>query len=328
MNSAFIISLDFELLWGVKDHRTITSYGKAILGGREAIMDMLALFEKEEIHVTWATVGMLMFEEKETLIKAFPDKKPSYINTKFSNYERLDQVGDNELTDAYHFGKSLVNQILQTPHQEMASHTFSHYYCLEEGQTKEDFKADTDAFVHCCQSLHIQPQSIVFPRNQYNAAYLSVLKSYGFSSFRGNEPHPLYEARSREKESIGRRVLRLLDGYLNLSGHHTYNIADLKKEEGLLNIPSSRFLRPYHPSLSFLEKIKINRIKQSMRYAAMKGEAFHLWWHPHNFGMNPQQMMRQLSEIVAYYKILQKEYGMQSMNMKEVTGYYDRMYQA
>ena len=46
MTSVFTISLDFELLWGVKDHRTVDSYGKVIMGGRDAIQKMLSLFEK------------------------------------------------------------------------------------------------------------------------------------------------------------------------------------------------------------------------------------------------------------------------------------------
>jgi hypothetical protein len=321
----FIISLDFELFWGVKDHRTIASYGKAILGGRTAIVDMLDVFAKEKIHATWAIVGMLMYDNKKELVKGLPDKKPQYRNSLLSNYKGLEEVGADETSDAYHFGKTLVDKIVHTPYQEVASHTFSHYYCLEEGQSKEDFQADTSAWVERCRQLSIKPQSIVFPRNQYNLSYLSVLKVQGFSSFRGNESHRLYEARSRAHESTGRRVMRLLDSYLNLSGHHTYGISDLEKEEGMLNIPASRFLRPYHAALSFLEQRKISRIKKSMKHAAQKGEIFHLWWHPHNFGTHPEQMMKQLREIVAYYKILEKKYNMKSLTMSEVAKEYNQL---
>ena len=37
MSGSFVISLDFELMWGVRDHRSIADYGDAVLGGREAI---------------------------------------------------------------------------------------------------------------------------------------------------------------------------------------------------------------------------------------------------------------------------------------------------
>ncbi len=324
MKPVFTISLDFELLWGVKDHRTIASYGKAILGGREAISNMLELFKEEQIHVTWATVGMLMPKDKEELLKHLPHLKPEYANSRLSNYKGLEQVGADEKHDPYHFGNTILDRIIQTPYQEIASHTFSHYYCLEEGQSLEDFHADTDAFVRLCESLNIKPASVVFPRNQYNPSYIAVLKGKGFSSFRGNESHPLYTARSRKEESKLRRLLRLIDGYYNISGHHTYRLEELQKEKELLNIPSSRFLRPYRTALSFLEKRKVKRIKDSMTYAAKHGEIFHLWWHPHNFGTYPDHMMNQLREIIAHYKLLQQKFGMSSMTMKEITDQYSQ----
>jgi hypothetical protein len=60
--SYFLISLDFELMWGVRDHRSIATYGKNILGVREAIPAMLAMFTKYRVKATWATVGMLLFD--------------------------------------------------------------------------------------------------------------------------------------------------------------------------------------------------------------------------------------------------------------------------
>lgn len=95
-----------------------------------------------------------------------------------------------------------------------------------------------------------------------------------------------------------------------------------------MNIPSSRFLRPYHAVLFFLEKRKVKRIKDSMTYAAKHGEVFHLWWHPHNFGMHREQMLKQLEEILSYYKFLNQKYGMQSMNMSEIAEHYEKNHKA
>ena len=53
----FIISLDFELLWGVRDKRTKETYGQNILGVQEVIPQLLDLFDKYDITATFATVG-------------------------------------------------------------------------------------------------------------------------------------------------------------------------------------------------------------------------------------------------------------------------------
>ena len=64
----FVISLDYELMWGVRDHATRESYGPNVLGGREAIPAMLDLFHRRGIRATWATVGALLCESKDELL--------------------------------------------------------------------------------------------------------------------------------------------------------------------------------------------------------------------------------------------------------------------
>ena len=44
MSGTFVISLDLELMWGVRDHSTVAEYGDAVLGGRAAIPKMLDRF--------------------------------------------------------------------------------------------------------------------------------------------------------------------------------------------------------------------------------------------------------------------------------------------
>ena len=42
----FVISLDFELMWGVRDKRTINDYGQNILNVHQVIPQTLELFRK------------------------------------------------------------------------------------------------------------------------------------------------------------------------------------------------------------------------------------------------------------------------------------------
>ena len=68
----FVISLDFELFWGMFDKHTIESYGERIVGEKTAIPKMLALFSEYDIHATWATVGMLMARDRDELLSLLP----------------------------------------------------------------------------------------------------------------------------------------------------------------------------------------------------------------------------------------------------------------
>ena len=42
----FVVSLDFELLWGVHDHETKETFKKQVTGARDVIPKLLDLFTK------------------------------------------------------------------------------------------------------------------------------------------------------------------------------------------------------------------------------------------------------------------------------------------
>ena len=70
----FTISLDFELFWGVRDHRTLENYGENILNVHQVVPRLLELFAKYNVHCTWATVGFLFFKEKQEMLSYLPSQ--------------------------------------------------------------------------------------------------------------------------------------------------------------------------------------------------------------------------------------------------------------
>ena len=149
--SAFVISLDFELFWGVSDVRTIRDYGANVLGVRDALPRMLQLFRSRAIHATWATVGMLMCADDREWNTIRPRVMPGYQDQRLSSYRLV------ELTKAHprlFFARDLVNRIVDTPGQEIATHTYSHFYCNEAGATPPQFEADLDCAIELARSLH------------------------------------------------------------------------------------------------------------------------------------------------------------------------------
>ncbi len=313
----FVISLDFEMYWGVHDAVKLSYYKENLLGVRKVIPKLLELFSQYHIHATFATVGFLFFDNKKDLLNAMPQSKPQYFNKKISPYlSQINEAGENENDDPIRFGFSLINEI-KNAKQEIASHTFSHFYCLEDGQTLQDFKEDLVAAKLIASKNEIKLKSIVFPRNQYNNDYLKICKDEGFISFRGNEKVKLISSETYGKGIYFRRPFRFADSYFNLSGHNCYSDEEMKKDV-LINIPSSRFLRPYSKKLFFLEKYKFKRIRNSMTYAAKNGLMFHLWWHPHNFGKNIFENIAFLEKILIHFEKLKKMYDFESIDMSSL----------
>jgi hypothetical protein len=76
--SLLVISIDFELFWGVFDSQSVESYGRNVLGVWEVLPRILQMFESNEIRATWATVGMLMCEDFEHWRESSPEMLPTY----------------------------------------------------------------------------------------------------------------------------------------------------------------------------------------------------------------------------------------------------------
>ena len=316
MRGSLVISLDFELMWGVRDHRSVENYGDAVLGGREAIAHMLSRFQEAGIKATWATVGLLFAKNRGEMLEFAPDCRPAYENANLSPYADIENslIGENEDTDPFHFGASLIERIANTPGQEIATHTYSHYYCMEPGATVGSFEADlTSARAIGSRSGH-NLQSIIFPRNQTTNAFIQRSVDLDITVFRGDANGWLYRPRCRQETTKMFRVARFLDGAIPWGANQVMHPS---RHLSAWNVPASRFLRPWSKKLAIYHVLHIRRIEAEMILAARSGGCYHLWWHPHNFGRNLTENLSQLDRVILCFKRCRDELGMVSRNMSD-----------
>lgn len=189
-------------------------------------------------------MGFLFCHGRDEALSRAPLEWPGYDNRALCPYHYLEQPTD--IDERYHFAPALIDLIAATPHQEIATHTYSHYYCREAGQTAATFRADIAAAIRIAATRGLIPRSLVFPRNQWHPDYLAILAEHGITAYRDNEEGWLYAAR-----------------------HH---------------------------------------------------EVFHLWWDPHNFGVDTDQNMRFLGQVIEEFERLRRNDGMRSLGMAELAG--------
>jgi len=319
-----IISLDFELHWGVFESVSYGSpYMKNLYGTPEVISRMLDLFGKRNIPVTWAIVGLLFCESPEMIKDFEPEIKPDYIKPEHNPY--LVKTGKDENDDPVHFVPSVIKRIQSVPGQEIATHTFSHFQCRSEGATIASFLADLDSAVRIADKYGLQYRSIVFPRNQLIREFIDVLPEKGITTFRGAEKGWMYtgikEMRHRGLSKTRRflnRFGRILDSYIPLTGPNDWDPEELKAKPGqAANVPASRFVRPYEMRLRSLEWLKLYRIKSQIKHAAENNKMVHLRWHPHNFGSNVEENIKLLEKIIDCFEWCKVKYNMKCMTMSE-----------
>ncbi|MBQ8834484.1 MAG: polysaccharide deacetylase family protein [Oscillospiraceae bacterium] len=310
MKGTLIVSLDFELFWGMLEVCPLEDYQDNVLGGRAAIPRLLELFEKYGIHATWATVGFLFAESYEELAGYFPEQLPTYADERLLPYPWFRKIGSTEETAPCFYAPSLISQVAKAPGQEIGSHSFSHFYCREKGQIPEQFRQDMAAAKAIARDKGYDITSVVLPRNQTAPEYTRVLRELGFTAYRDEENDWCHKIPWRPL----RRMMKLADVYFPLTGLGGYRP---KNENGIWNLMGSRMYKPILKPLRFMERVKLHRIKAQMRHAAKNGLTFHLWWHPHNVGILTGEHLAQLEEIFVYYRQLREKYGMESLNMRE-----------
>jgi hypothetical protein len=317
---ALVISLDFELHWGVRDKERVDGPYRANLEGVwEAVPRMLETFREFEVAATWATVGLLFADSREQMQAHSPLLKPNYRDRRLYPYG--EDVGSSEDDDPFHYAPSLIERIRRCPRQEIGSHTFSHYYCCEPGQDGASFEQDLLSAISIAREKDIELKSVVFPRNQHNTRYDGILRDTGMICYRGNQGSWMYEAgSSADSNRVLKRLARLTDHYIDLAGYHTTKWTEVVQgNRRQCNVPASFYLRPFSPRLKKLDSLRLRRIERSMRYAATRKELVHIWWHPHDFGIYIDENIAFLRKVLAAYKRFHETHGMESLSMGEVT---------
>jgi peptidoglycan/xylan/chitin deacetylase (PgdA/CDA1 family) len=314
---ALVISLDFEIHWGVRYRFSAHGpYHANLLGVRQAIPEILRVFEEFDVAATWATVGFLFARSREELRHFSPAVRPSYRDPTLTPYD--EEIGEGEDDDPLHYAPTLIAAIRDTPRQEIGTHTFSHFYCLEPGQDREAFRADLASATAIARQHGVEFRSIVFPRNQHNADYDDILWSAGIRCIRGNTLGWMNKATLVDDVGLLRRSARLLNAYVPISGSQTVPWHGLLQPNGLCNVPASLFFRPYSPLERRLEPLRVQRLAALLRRAAVAREILHLYWHPHNFGVHLEENIAMLRAILENFARYRESHGMRSLSMGDV----------
>jgi len=308
---ALVISLDLEGAWGVPHALGASGYAANLCGERAAISALLEVFAGREIAATWATVGLMFARDREDAARFRPSTgSPDFDSTVELGAESRERGASAPLV----FIPEVIAAIAEHPRQEIASHTFSHFCAREAAQSEAAFADDLRSARAIAEARGHQVESLVFPRNQVN--YLGAVRAAGFSSYRGNPQrgpwgHPGAPVQTH-------RALRLVDSYANLTGNNLCSWDEILEPSGLANVRASAFLRAHANGRALLDGLKLARITRAMDEAAVTGRLFHLWWHPHNFGVQLEENLVFLGRVLDHFARLRDRGQLSSLHMSDV----------
>lgn len=318
---ALVVSLDFELAWGMHDVVNVDgAWREVALRTREVIPRMLDRFAAHGVAATWGTVGLLFATSREEALAFVPTARPRYLPPMVDPYALLENGSFRD--DRLWFAPSLVKAIADHPKQEVASHSFGHFTALEDGFCERSFAADVEAAVAIAAARGVTMRSWIWPRHQVRSDWLPILATAGFDVHRGPARHAWYAPAAGRQGGWATRSARLADAYLPLTGSLSFDASSLETHAPVMDVPESRFLRSAPPRgawwLSAGEPLRVQRVVTAMRHAARRGEVLHVWWHPHNFGGNVDASLHTLDTILTAFTVLQDAHGMASWSMADL----------
>ena len=306
-----MLSLDFELRWGVHDvyGLDVDGYRGNLEREREVIPALLKVFVDHGIRATWAAVGAIGCADWDDYFSRAP-APPRYADPAFAvkaEYAEIDPDG------TLHFAPDLMRSILGAPGQELGTHTFSHLFLREKGVTAADASADLAAAIdlhrECFGSV---PLSLVFPRNQ--PAFIDVIRASRVRIWRGNAAAWYYECEDSEHNGPLPRALKLIDAFNPFTRRAAPVVGDMNR--------ASIFLRLNLPASAWA--LHVHRIRIELD-ALRRDEVFHIWFHPHNLGKDTARRLDRVTQIAELIREREHAGKLRSCSMADLIPEAERL---
>lgn len=291
---AFVLSLDFELIWGTSDRPGREEFRRACERERSEVFGpLLTLLEEFEISATWCILGHVMLR---SCTPVNGRKHPEIVRPAHAwqqgDWFMRDPCSDEDRAPIF-YGRSLVERLIgsRVP-QEIGCHSFSHVVFGDPGCSRETAASEVRACVQAARDLGITLRSFAFPRNR--VGHLDVLREYGFTCFRG--PEPTWYLRDGRTEGALERTAHLADV---VAARRPPAVVP-GREHGLINIPGSMMLFPAHgPRRHIPVSRRVRRVLKGIEAAAREQRIMHLWFHPTNLADEPEAMLGGMRTVFA-----------------------------
>jgi hypothetical protein len=289
----FVLSLDFELIWGTLYRGGPELFGAACERERTMVFGpLLSLLEEFEIPATWCVAGHLMLDSCAPVNGV---KHPEIVRPEYPWYEgdwfKWDPCTD-ETRDPIFYGRDLVERLLAASvPQEIGCHGFSHMTFGDPGCSRETAASEVQACVQAASELGVTMQSFVFPRNRID--HLDVLREHGFTCFRGLQPtwHSGGGAAGRLQ-----RAGHLVDVLLA----RRPPVVLPQRRDGLIDIPGSMMFVPAYGARRYIPmSLRVGRTLKGIEDAVRKRRVMHLWFHPTNLADETEAMLGGLRTVFA-----------------------------
>ncbi len=307
----FIVSLDFELIWGTLDlpsHRRFLSLCR--IERDEVVGRLLDLFAEFNLGATWCTVGHLFLDRCGG---GCGRRHPELVRSSAWDAIRLDRdPGTSEQHAPVFYARKLVEQIrdCRVP-QEIGSHSFSHVLFGDSACSRATAESELEAAVAAAKPLGLELRSFAFPRNRIG--HTGLLKNYGFTSYRSQDDLWYEKTTSRRWFHRAGHLADVLIARAPRTGLPAWD------PNGIWAIPSSMLYTPSYGIRKLIPvRLRVARARKGLRAAVRERRIFHLWLHPTDLVECKDAMLTGLRRILETAAEMRAAGDLEALTMGEL----------
>ena len=193
--AVFTLSADFELAWAWRFGKGLGDpYQAALQKARRARLNMpnlIALCEKYNIPVTWATVGHLFLNECSCENgKAHPEmKRLNHFENGYWKFDQGDWFKDDPCSNLKEapewYCPDLLDKIQSSEvNHEIGCHTFSHIDCRDVVCPPEVFRQELQECQKLARARGVELKTFIYPA--HTVGNIPELAKLGFTNYRSN----------------------------------------------------------------------------------------------------------------------------------------------
>ncbi|WP_159904798.1 polysaccharide deacetylase family protein [Salinirussus salinus] len=305
-SGALVVSLDTELVWGMFDTGPVDPVRYA--GTRSVIRNLLDLFDRYQIPVTWALVTHLLID-----CRGSEPNEQSYSDSCERDNRNVALPCQQEMDPELWYEPRVLNWLENARmDHDIGSHTHTHLVFSES--TREDARVDIEQSMAVAKRYNIDLSSFVYPRNEID--HQDLLSDVGFEVYRG------INSRWHERLQMP-TTLRKGARFAEETIQWTPPTVLPRTESGLVEVPGSQVFRPYHGGWQYTPvHSQRTRAIAGLNRAAQTGRIFHLWFHPFNFARNSGQLLNALEATLAHAEHLRDDDRLDVLTMRQVAEAY------
>lgn len=300
-SSSVVVSLDAELGWGFHDYDEMPE--ERVANARDAWLDLLEVFDANDVPATWAIVGHLFLEECSGEHDDHPAGPEWFAR----------DPGGRWSPDSDWFGRDLIDAVVDSDvDHDVGSHTFSHVefgnpeppVAVAEAELRQSREAAAD--------YDLDLESFVFPRNRIG--HRDLLAEHGFTCYRGHPPDRWYDGGPL------RTAGKLATFALGATAPPI--VTPAVDEYGLVNVPASMYLFEFEggprDALQAVSRDPVVRQVELGLKRLRDGQegVLHLWLHPNN--VTSAQDLTRMHEIASLLASYRDRHGIDVETMAEV----------